>query len=303
MEEQEVLKKLGFTAETKEELEQAIKDLNSVEQLKHYKVDYAEEDENYYKLTDKIKQKPDMIIKTFSAHHQLILPVFYYAYGRIIITGWRACLDKKMGYYHKGVRHDESWIKRRYKQQDDLNPKEYIDADCIDWLMNQLLFEKKHGNISKEYHMDVGHVFGRFTDLTPLISDFLGSDQNHDHINIYPEFKSANENNKKDDQDYGQLHFENEARDNKPCYYEAEAIFRDWNDVVPIGTRIRIIDIKNYEELRHVFIPNVVHGKFPKDSILNNDATAEDYRKFFKEGDLKALKQKEDKILDSKSNK
>ncbi|TVU93440.1 hypothetical protein [Lactobacillus gasseri] len=290
MDEQEVLKKLGFTSETEEELEQARKDLNSVEQLKHYELKYAEKDENYYKLTDKVKQKPDMIIKTFSAHHQLILPVFYYAYGRIIITGWRACLDKNMGYYHKGVRHDESWIKRRYKEQVDLN---HTDADCIDWLMNQLLFEKKHGDISKHYHMDAGHIFGRFTNLTPLISDFLGSDQNYNHINIYPQFKSANENNKKNGQDYGQSHFENEARDNKPCYYEAEAIFRDWNDVVPIGTRIRIIDISNSEELRHVFIPNVAHGDFPKDSILNNDATAVNYRNFFKEGDLRPLKWKD----------
>lgn len=296
MEEREVLRKLGFTSETEE---QARKELNSVEQLKPYKVEYAEEDENYYDLLSNNTEKElDKIIKSFSAHHQLILPIFYYAYGRIIITGWRACLYNELQYVHKGAKRDKSWIKKRYEEKADQKENNHVD-----WLMSQLLSDKKHGEISKQYHMDVGHVFGRFTDLTPLISDFLDSDQNHDHINIYPEFKSANENDKKDGTDYGQLHFENEAKSNKPCYYEAEAIFRDWNDVVPIGTRIRIIDINNSKELHHVFIPNVVHGKFPKDSILNDDATAADYRKFFEEGDLEALKKKEDKVLDSKSTK
>lgn len=38
MEEREVLRKLGFTSDTEE---QARKELNSVEQLKPYKVEYA----------------------------------------------------------------------------------------------------------------------------------------------------------------------------------------------------------------------------------------------------------------------
>lgn len=295
MEEREVLRKLGFTSDTEE---QARKELNSVEQLKPYKVEYAEEDENYYDLQPKNpedidnKEKLHEIVKSFSAHYRIILPVFHYAYGRIIIIGWRACLYNELQYVHKGAKRDKSWIKKRYEEKDDPQKDNPKKGNHVDWLMSQLLSDKKHGDVSKPYHMDVGHVFGRFTDLTPLISDFLGSDQNHDHINIYPEFKSANENDKKDGIDYGQLHFENEAKIHKPCYYEAEAIFRDWNDVVPIGTRIRIIDINNSKELYHVFIPNVVHGKFPQDSILNDAATAADYHKFFKEGDLQALKKK-----------
>lgn len=59
--------------------------------------------------------------------------------------------------------------------------------------------------------MDAGHIFGRFTKLTPLISDYLGSNQSSDNINTYPQFKSANEKDCKDDHDYGQLHFEREA--------------------------------------------------------------------------------------------
>ncbi len=66
MEEREVLRKLGFTSDTEE---QARKELNSVEQLKPYKVEYAEEDENYYDLQPKNPEDIDNKEKLLSLIH------------------------------------------------------------------------------------------------------------------------------------------------------------------------------------------------------------------------------------------
>lgn len=156
--------------------------------------------------------------------------------------------------------------------------------------------------LSNKYEIDAGHVFGMFTDSTSYIGDILGSNQNVNNINIYPQVKEANEifNTERK----SQLDFENEARDNKPCYYEAEAICKEWTDIVPIGTRIRIIDIQNSKELHHVFIPNCKYPKSKKgkdsdsgskdmvdkeNSTSEPNISAEQYRAFFKEGDLNKL--------------
>lgn len=275
MEEREVLKRLGFKEE---------KELASIEQLQDYNISYAEDDENYFNLSDKDGKKPEKIIESFLPYQRYILPVLHYAYGRVTITGWRAWLENEVAYFHKGARHDKSWMKKRYETK----------VLPIDLLMGNFSSDVKDENgltkqqLQKSYPIDAGHILGKFTKLTPLISDYLGSKQNSDNINIYPQFKNANEQDGKDDHDYGQLHFEREVRDNLPCYYEAEAIIRDWNDVVPIGTRMRMIDTINFKERFHVFIPNIVHEEFSPDSILNK-TTAEQYRAFFKGGDLSKL--------------
>lgn len=282
MKEKEVLKRLGFKEE---------KELASIEQLKDYNISYTEDDENYFNLSNKDGKKPDKIVKSFLAHHDLISPVLHYAYGRIIITGWRACLEEGIEYAHKGVRRDKSWIKRRVEEKSKNNlTHSQSKGRHVDSLMIPFLSKNEKSNdLSKWYHMDAGHIFGRFTKLTPLISDYLGSNQSSDNINTYPQFKSANEKDDKKGHDYGQLHFEREALSNLPCYYEAEAIIRDWNDVVPIGTRIRMIDADNFNEHFHVFIPNIVHGDFPSDSILEDSDSAQAYSYYFKEGDLNKL--------------
>jgi hypothetical protein len=273
MEEREVLRKLGFTSETEE---QARKELNSVEQLKRYELKYAEEDENYYNLLSNNTEKElGKVIKSFSAHHQLILPIFHYAYGRIIITGWRTCLKEDAKYPSQGKRREESWIKIRRKLRG--SAKNNVD-DLMD---ESLSHPDESQGLALKYHIDIGHVLGEFTKLTPLISDFLGSDQNSDNINTYPQFKPANENADKDNHNYGQLYFERKAINHKPCYYEAEAICKSWNDVVPIGTRIRIIDINNLTEISHVFIPNFDWEK---------DDNSSTYKNFFENGSLDNLK-------------
>lgn len=286
MEEREVLKRLGFKED---------ENLGEVKQLRNYSIEYIEgNNNNYFKLTD--NKKAAKIIDNFLSHHQPILPVCYYEYGRVIITGWRGCLWKGMGEYtHKNVRHDESWINKRKKEKES-------KSKFLDTLMCEVLSKNYEENLSATYCIDAGHVFGRFTHLTSYIGDILGSNQNVNNINIYPQVKEANEISNTERK--SQLDFENEARDNKPCYYEAEAICKEWTDIVPIGTRIRIIDIQNSKELHHVFIPNCKYpksdkGKNPdsgsKDTVDKENSTSEpentveNYRAFFKEGDLNKL--------------
>ena len=297
MEEREVLKRLGFKEE---------KELASIEQLQDYNISYAEDDENYFNLSDKDGKKPDKIVKSFLAHHDLISPVLHYAYGRIIITGWRACLDGGVEYGRNGVRHDKSWIKERYEARENISSTNEAKHDSgnkaksihVDLFMSNfppsVIKDKElsKANLRKSYPIDAGHVLAKLTNLTPLISDYLGSNQNSDNINTYPQFKSANEKDCKNDHDYGQLHFEREALSNLPCYYEAEAIIRDCNDVVPIGTRIRMIDATNFKEHFHVFIPNIVYENTSSNYILSDDNKVKNYRTFFKGGDLSSLKWK-----------
>ncbi len=286
MKEKEVLKRLGFKED---------ENLGGVEQLRDYSIEYIEGNKNnYFKLTD--NKKAAKIIDNFLSHHQPILPVCYYEYGRVIITGWRGCLWKGMGEYtHKNVRHDESWINKRKKEKES-------KSKLLDTLMCEVLSKNYTKKLSNKYEIDAGHVFGMFTDSTSYIGDILGSNQNVNNINIYPQVKEVNEifNTERK----SQLDFENEARDNKPCYYEAEAICKEWTDIVPIGTRIRIIDIQNSKELHHVFIPNCKYPKSKKgkdsdsgskdmvdkeNSTSEPNISAEQYRAFFKEGDLNKL--------------
>ena len=57
MEEKEVLKRLGFKEE---------KELASIEQLQDYNISYAEDDENYFNLSDNDGKKPAKIIESFT---------------------------------------------------------------------------------------------------------------------------------------------------------------------------------------------------------------------------------------------
>lgn len=289
MKEKEVLRRLGFEED---------ENLGEVKQLRNYSIEYTEgNNNNYFRLTD--NKKPAKIIEDFSSHNQIILPVCHYEYGRVIITGWRGCLSENMKeYVPEDVSHKESWINKRKKEKGN-------KAMLLDTLMREALSKNYEENLSATYCIDAGHVFGRFTRLTSYIGDILGSNQNVNNINIYPQVKEANEISNTERK--SQLDFENEARDNKPCYYEAEAICKEWTDIVPIGTRIRIIDIQNSKELHHVFIPNCKYPKSDegknsdsgsKDTVDNENSTSEpentvdDYRAFFKGGDLNSLKWK-----------
>ena len=283
MEEREVLKRLGFKEE---------KELASIEQLQDYNISYAEDDENYFNLSDKDVKKPEKIIESFLQYHRYLLPVFHYAYGRVTITGWRAWLENEVVYFHKGARHDKSWIQKRYETRENMSKHDESKDDSTNGTTVTHVDSIMSSGGKKSYPIDAGHVLAKLTNLTPLISDYLGSNQNSDNINTYPQFKNANEKDKITDHDYGQLHFERKALDNLPCYYEAEAIIRDWNDVVPIGTRIRMIDATNFKEHFHVFIPNIVHENTSSNYILSDDNKVDDYSTFFKGGDLSSLKWK-----------
>ena len=79
--------------------------------------------------------------------------------------------------------------------------------------MADIFSKKDRKKYSSTYHIESGHVFGRFTNLTPLIGDILGSDQNVDNINIYPQFRDANAKVGKTDRK-PQSFFEGEASSN-----------------------------------------------------------------------------------------
>ncbi|MBD5070038.1 MAG: hypothetical protein HDT50_07745 [Lactobacillus sp.] len=103
--------------------------------------------------------------------------------------------------------------------------------------------------------------------------------------NIYTQFKRANCNKKND---HGQLYFENKVSnylkksDTAKIYYEVEAIFRNENDVVPMGNRIKAISLDKTTDFKdfHVFIPNFQEIGF-KDSINKDTGYKFSYAKGF----------------------
>lgn len=258
----------------------------------------------YFNLVD--HKKRDKIIRTFASHEKFrkktskgpnIFPICYYAYGKIDITGWRAILKEKLKVNkHSNIPCEESWVKKKVKNKEKQavktpadktsDNKISVDDISVDEIIADIFSKKDRKKYSSTYHIESGHVFGRFTNLTPLIGDILGSDQNVDNINIYPQFRDANAKVGKTDRN-PQSFFEGEAGSNLPCYYEAEAIFKEWTDVVPIGTRIRIIDPKTFKELYHVFVPNC--ETHPSDSVQSSENSAEAYRAYFKRGEVKKL--------------
>lgn len=122
--------------------------------------------------------------------------------------------------------------------------------------------------------------------MTPLIGDILGSDQNVDNINIYPQFRDANAKVGKTDRN-PQSFFEGELGVIYLATMKQRQFFKEWTDVVPIGTRIRIIDPKTFKELYHVFVPNC--ETHPSDSVQSSENSAEAYRAYFKVGEVKKL--------------
>lgn len=203
MKEKEVLKRLGFEEE---------KELASIEQLQDYNISYAEDDENYFNLSDKDGKKPEKIIESFLQYHRYLLPVFHYAYGRVTITGWRAWLENEVVYFHKGARHDKSWIQKRYETRENMSKHDESKDDSANGTTVTHVDSIMSSGGKKSYPIDAGHVLAKLTNLTPLISDYLGSNQSSDNINTYPQFKSANEKDDKKGHDYGQLHFEKIGR-------------------------------------------------------------------------------------------
>ncbi|UWI43492.1 hypothetical protein [Lactobacillus paragasseri] len=276
MEEQEVLTRLGLSD-----------GLSEVDQLKGYEINYSNNDENVFNLSDKSSTSLSELVNKFLSYKQNLLPILTYEYGRIIITGWRVYLDarlkEKVKLTETGV-HDPSWIKEKYSN---------ADVNTVDALMFDRLRKDGRLRLSSKYRIEGGHILGQFTNLIPLIEDYLRSDQRVDHIDMYPQFKQANENTK---QDHGQLYFEDMIRDdNAPYYYEAEAIFADIFDKVPIGTRLRIVKLEKSEDdtykylpIRHVFIPN---RDYSKENGGDNLLPYENYREFFKNGNLRKLRE------------
>lgn len=90
--------------------------------------------------------------------------------------------------------------------------------------------------------------------------------------------------------DHGQLYFEDKVSNylkksvNAKIYYEVEAIFRNEDDVVPIGNRIKAISLDKTDDFEdfHVFIPNFQEFGF-KDRI----AKESDYKFSYREGFVK----------------
>ena len=81
MEEREVLKRLGFKEE---------KELASIEQLQDYNISYAEDDENYFNLSDKDGKKPEKIIESFLQYHRYLLPVFHF--HSLLLLSFQLCI-------------------------------------------------------------------------------------------------------------------------------------------------------------------------------------------------------------------
>jgi len=289
MDEQEVLRKLGFESEA---------ELLSVKQLAKYHPIYATD---YFDLSIDEKETNDSIDRL--SVDKTFLPIFYYSvYGRIMISGWRALLNTD--YKNKVISintkdHHESWIKEQRDKTDYFS----VDNVMIDEKIPVYLNEQKKEIGRLFLKIDQGHVLGKFSNLLSYIENFLGNEQNINNIDIYPQFARANRNSKKD---HGQVNFEwiITKHPATPFYYEAEAIFTHPLDKIPIGTRIKIITLEKTEDghyqkstdpdaiFEHVFIPNCDYAESDPASVLSSDNTAVDYRNFFKEGDLRALKWK-----------
>lgn len=279
MEEREVLTKLGFDHEY---------ELRAVEQLKKYTLRYVvdERDSNkdrlkdIYILEDKDPLSSQELIDNYLkvlTTDQPLLPIFYYGKP----AGWRAYLDPN--------RTDQKrWEPPCFKFKPKSVPKTFAYNLFDDKDNKQLLSDK--------FNIDKGHLLGVFANFFFSFDSFLNENRrvSSNHFNEYPQFKRANRNS---NSSTGQVLLEDKIRDNndkEPFYYEVEAIYADSKDTIPIGTRIRIIKIISHEmkEIKHVFIPNCDYAYCDGESVLTDENEASDYRKFFKDGDLRDLKWK-----------
>lgn len=164
---------------------------------------------------------------------------------------------------------------------------------------------------NKEYYLDNGHLLAReFVEYITVKREtnfFNHSDKNPGIYNIIPEFDTTNRSYRKID---GQARFEkyiidivkdisnSDSRYDEKIYYEAEAIYHNQADTIPIGVRLFACiykiygkkDIGQIKKLFHVFLPNIhvkkdkaslpiiIREKHPEFIELNN---RELYRKFF----------------------
>lgn len=135
-----------------------------------------------------------------------------------------------------------------------------------------------------------GHLLAyAFFDCIPYVSVQFTKEKKgtRNKYNIYAQFKRANCNKKND---HGQLYFEDKVSNylkksvTAKIYYEVEAIFRNEDDVVPIGNRIKAISLDKTDDFKdfHVFIPNFQEIGF-KDRI----AKESDYKFSYREGFVK----------------
>ena len=296
MEEKEVLKRLGFKED---------ENLGKVEQLKNYELSYAggkESPNDYFYLTDKnnIDDLMSAYLKILSTE-QPVLPIFYY--GRI--AGWRAYLNPNSSTDDKKIikRYEPPYIK--------IHEKDVQPGSTDELIYVPQPKKDKKGLTSADTRIERGHVLlGCASSFLPFKSFLKRVDYNKysNIINTIPQFKRANGNNSKS---HGQEYFEKIITDHKNLqfFYECEAIFARPTDKVPIGTRIRIVEVerqdnnadptfvKNSDLSTQVFIPNCDYIK-SKDTVDNENSTSEpentvdDYRAFFIGGDLNSLKWK-----------
>lgn len=283
MEEKEVLKRLGFKED---------ENLGKVEQLKNYELSYAggkESPNDYFYLTDKnnIDDLMSAYLKILSTE-QPVLPIFYY--GRI--AGWRAYLNPNSSTDDKKIikRYEPPYIKIHEKD---------VQPGSTDELIYVPQSKKDtNGFTSADTRIERGHVLlGCASSFLPFKSFLKRVDYNKysNLINTIPQFKRANGNHSKS---HGQEYFEKIITDHKDLqfFYECEAIFARPTDKVPIGTRIRIVEVerqdnnadptfvKNSDLSTQVFIPNC--------DYIKSENTVDDYRAFFIGGDLNSLKWK-----------
>lgn len=140
---------------------------------------------------------------------------------------------------------------------------------------------------NKEYYLDNGHLLAReFVEYITVKREtnfFNHSDKNPGIYNIIPEFDTTNRSYRKID---GQARFEkyiidivrdisnSDSRYDEKIYYEAEAIYHNQADTIPIGVRLFACiykiygkkDIGQIKKLFHVFLPNI-HVEKDKDSL------------------------------------
>lgn len=296
MEEREVLKRLGFKED---------ENLGEVEQLKNYELSYAggkESPNDYFYLTDKnnIDDLMSAYLKILSTE-QPVLPIFYY--GRI--AGWRAYLNPNSS------TNDKKIIKRYEPPYIKIHEKDVQPGSTDELIYVPQPKKDKKGLTSANTRIERGHVLlGCASSFLPFKSFLKRADYNKysNLINTIPQFKRANGNHSKS---HGQEYFEKIITDHKNLqfFYECEAIFARPTDKVPIGTRIRIVEVerqdknadptfvKNSDLSTQVFIPNCDYIK-SEDTVDNENSTSEhentvdDYRTFFKGGDLNSLKWK-----------
>lgn len=283
MEEREVLKRLGFEED---------ENLGEVEQLKNYELSYAggkESPNDYFYLTDKnnIDDLMSAYLKILSTE-QPVLPIFYY--GRI--AGWRAYLKPDSSTDDKKIikRYEPPYIK--------IHEKDVQPGSTDELIYVPQPKKDKKGLTSADTRIERGHVLlGCASSFLPFKSFLKRADYNKysNLINTIPQFKRANGNNSNS---HGQEYFEKIITDHKNLqfFYECEAIFARPTDKVPIGTRIRIVEVerqdnnadptfvKNSDLSTQVFIPNC--------DYIKSENTVDDYRAFFKGGDLNSLKWK-----------